>query len=162
MWDPFFPHLRREKAVLRGYHREFVMSFARVWGRPEAPCVVLGLEPGDQCEGVAYEVEVERLPDIEAQLRAFEGEAFEVTRRTILVEGKKVEATVALNRPAHADYLGQLPRAKRASMARRARGPQGTCLEYVARTAEALERWGIEDRHVLRFLRLVERAQGEG
>ena len=159
MWDPFFPYLRQERAVLRGYHRAFITSFVRIWGRPDAPCAVLGLEPGGICEGVAYEVESGRLSDIEEQLRAFEGEAFKLTRTRVLVEDEEVEATVALSRPSHSDYLGRLPLAERVAMARLARGPGGTCLEYVEKTAAALEGLGIEDVRVRTFL---ERLQSRG
>ncbi len=160
MWDPLFPYLRQERAVLRGYHRAFVTSFVRVWGRPDAPCAVLGLEEGGFCQGVAYEVESGRLQGIEEQLRAFEGVAFEVTRRAVLVCGEEVEATVALSKPSHRDYVGRLSEAERVAMVLRAHGPQESCLEYVLKTAESLRRLGIEDQEVLRFLRLVEQARG--
>ncbi|MEE9164230.1 MAG: gamma-glutamylcyclotransferase [Thermoplasmata archaeon] len=159
MWDPFFSYLRRESAVLPGYHRAFVTSFVRVWGQPDAPCVVLGLEPGGACEGVVYEVERDRAPGIEDELRAFEGEAFEVTRRTVLVGDEEVKATVALNRPSHQDYLGRLTEAKRVVMVLRARGPKESCLDYVRKTAESLTRLGIEDLGVLQFLSRVEQAE---
>ncbi|MFQ5907562.1 MAG: gamma-glutamylcyclotransferase [Thermoplasmata archaeon] len=158
MWDPFFPYLRRERAVLSGYHRAFVMAFARVWGRPEAPCVVLGLELGGMCEGVAYEVEAGELENIEEQLLAFEGDAFEVTRRTVFVADREVEATVALSRPSHQDYLGRVPEATRVAMVIQSRGPDGSCLEYVEDTAKSLERLGIKDQGVLRFLTKVKEA----
>ncbi|MFQ6012027.1 MAG: gamma-glutamylcyclotransferase [Thermoplasmata archaeon] len=158
MWNPFFPYLRRERAVLPGYHRGFVMAFRREWGRPGAPCAVLGLERGGRCGGVAYKVEASALPRIEERLRSFEGEAFEVTRRRILVESAEVEAMVALNRPGHADYLGRLPATQRVAMVVQARGSGGTCLDYVRKTAEALGRLGIEDPDVLAFLEQVEAA----
>ena len=159
MWDPFFPYLRREKAVLPGYHRAFVMSFARVWGRPDAPCAVLGLELGGACEGVAYGVETKGLPGIEEKLQAFEGEAFQVTRRTVLVDDEEVKATVALNRPSHQDYLGRLSETERVAMVVHARGPKESCLDYVRKTAESFTRLGIEDQGVLRFLERVEQAE---
>ncbi len=159
LWDPFFSYLRRESAVLPGYHRAFVTSFVRVWGRSDAPCVVLGLERGGACEGVAYEVESERAPGIEDKLRAFEGEAFEVTQRTVLMNEEEVEATVALNRPFHRDYLGGVTEAERVAMVLHARGPKESCLDYVRKTAESLTRLGIEDRGVLQFLGRVERAE---
>ena len=159
MWDPFFPYLRRERAVLPGYHRAFVTSFVRIWGRPDAPCVVLGLEQGGACEGVAYEVERERTPEIEDRLQAFEGEAFEVTRRTVLLNDLEVESTVALNRLSHQDYLGGLTEAERVTMVLHARGPKESCLDYVRKTAESLARLGVEDRGVLQFLGQIERAE---
>lgn len=162
MWDPFFPYIRRERAMLPGYHRAFVMAFTRVWGRLEAPCVVLGLEPGGTCEGVAYEVAADKLRSIEEQLRAFEGEAFEVTRTRVIVEDQEAEATVALSRPSHEDYIGRVPEATRVASVLKARGAAGSCLEYVQDTAHALERLGIEDVGVLHFLDEVERARGLG
>lgn len=160
MWDPFFPYVRRERAVLPGYHRAFVTSFVRVWGRPDAPCVVLGLEPGGECEGVAYEVKLDELSGIEERLQAFEGEAFVVTRATVVVAHQEVEASVALNRPSHPDYIGNLPIAERVAMVLQARGSDASCLEYVSSTAASLERLGFRDSEVLRFAREVERARG--
>ena len=158
MWDPSFPYLRRERAVLPGYHRAFVMAFRRVWGSPEAPCAVLGLEPGGTCEGAAYEIEVEREAAILAALAAFEGEAFELRRLPVRMAGEEVEATVAVNRRDAGDYIGGLPPEARARMVVEAAGPTAPCREYVRRTAEALEALGIDDPGVRAFLARVEAA----
>ncbi|MFQ5918786.1 MAG: gamma-glutamylcyclotransferase [Thermoplasmata archaeon] len=159
MWDPFFPYLRWERAVLPGYHRAFVMSFGRVWGSPGAPCVVLGLEIGGSCDGVAYEIEEGRKPEIEEELHSFEGEAFEIKTRTVRLAEEEIEAMVALNRPSHPDYLGHIPESERIGMVLRAQGPQESCLSYARRTAEALERLGILDRGVVRFVHQLEQAR---
>ena len=160
MWDPFFAYVRRERAVLPGYHRAFVMAFSRVWGSEDAPCVVLGLERGGSCVGIAYEVLENQVAEIKEELSAFEGAAFEVTRKSVRLTEGEVEALVALNRPSHADYLGHLSMEERAGMVRRAQGSKDSCLAYLRHTAASLKRLGMRDEGVERFVRLVERASG--
>jgi cation transport protein ChaC len=160
MWDPFFPSLRRDRAILPGYHRAFVTSFSRVWGRPDSPCVVLGLEEGGSCEGVAYQVETEQVAGIEEELQAFEGAAFEVTRRTVLINREEVEAILALNRRPHPDYLDHVSETERVGMVLRSRGPDGSCLSYALKTARALKQLGIRDPGVERFVGQLELARG--
>lgn len=158
MWDPSFPYRQRERAVLPRYHRAFVMAFRRVWGSPEAPCAVLGLEPGGACEGVAYEIEAERETAILEGLAAFEGAAFELRRLPIRLASGEVEATVAVNRRDTEDYIGGLSPEARARMVVAAAGPSASCRDYVRRTSQALEALGIDDPGVRGFLALVEAA----
>ena len=56
IWRPGFTHAAAHPALLRGFHRRFC-----IWGRiyrgsPEAPGLVLGLDRGGACRGVAFRV----------------------------------------------------------------------------------------------------------
>ncbi|MEE9600232.1 MAG: gamma-glutamylcyclotransferase [Thermoplasmata archaeon] len=157
MWNPGFGYIRRSVAVLPGYHRDFNSSFTRVWGSRQDPCPVLGLEPGGQCVGVAYEIESTREEEIIGQLREFEGSGFELKKLKILVDGDEVEATVAMNTRHPMYYLGGLSVWQRAVMASHAEGEEGTCLGYLKRIAEELRKMSVEDEHVDRFLALVKK-----
>ena len=57
MWRPGFAYARRYKALLRGWRRSLCV-FSHVYrGSPERPGLVLGLDRGGACPGVAFEVE---------------------------------------------------------------------------------------------------------
>ena len=53
-------HLLRDYAVqparLQGYHRAFVHASPRLWGTPDHPGPRVGLLPGGECWGLAFDV----------------------------------------------------------------------------------------------------------
>src|ERR1044071_12537 len=58
MWNPEMPFAERRPALLRGYHRSFCLYSRDSRGTPERPGLVLGLDRGGSCRGIAY-----RLPE---------------------------------------------------------------------------------------------------
>ena len=58
IWKPAFDALEHCRATARGWHRAFTMHLPRWRGTPEQPGLMMVLEPGGSCTGVAY-----RLPD---------------------------------------------------------------------------------------------------
>src|SRR5499426_4395325 len=72
IWRPGFDHLERVPARLIGAHRALcVYSFVHR-GTPERPGLVLGLDHGGMCRGVAYRVAAKRRAKTIAYLRARE------------------------------------------------------------------------------------------
>jgi cation transport protein ChaC len=69
MWRPDFDFLERRPARLIGAHRALcVYSFVHR-GTPEKPGLVLGLDRGGNCRGIAYCVEASRRHETIAYLR---------------------------------------------------------------------------------------------
>ena len=59
MWQPQFPFEQRAQATVHGYHRAFCV-YSHIWrGTRENPGLVLGLDNGGSCRGVAYRVSAE-------------------------------------------------------------------------------------------------------
>ncbi len=54
IWNPDFEFEQAERGRLQGYHRAFCISSHRYRGTPEKPGVVLGLDRGGTCTGIAY------------------------------------------------------------------------------------------------------------
>jgi glutathione-specific gamma-glutamylcyclotransferase len=54
IWDPGFAFDASHLAQVHGYHRTFCIRSTRYRGTPEAPGVVLGLDRGGSCIGMAF------------------------------------------------------------------------------------------------------------
>ena len=68
MWNPGFAHAERQPALLHGWHRSFCVYSHRYRGTPDRPGLVLGLDRGGSCRGVAYRVAQEKARDTLAYL----------------------------------------------------------------------------------------------
>ena len=69
MWRPGFDFVERQLAWLRGYHRALCIYSHVHRGTPERPGLVLGLDRGGSCRGVAFRVEAQRAAATIAYLR---------------------------------------------------------------------------------------------
>jgi len=137
-------------ARLSGFRRAFLHESTRRWGTPERPCPILGLAPGGECWGLAFEI-----PDAE---RAAVGRALgkresagERRRETRAVEtpGGTVEAWVWVSRAPISEREND-PDELEARL-RAAHGVVGTGVEYVRTVVHAMERHGIHDPLVARL-----------
>ena len=156
MWDFAFTTTDQQRGTLAGYHRDFNKKSIRAWGTPETPGPVLGLEPGGECDGLAF-----RVPDAEQDtvidtLNEREGPSYDRHEQSIeLADGRTVTANVWINSPDKDTYIGRQSVEKRARLAARASGPKGSAEEYVLRTCQKLDDLGIEDQHISEFVRAV-------
>jgi glutathione-specific gamma-glutamylcyclotransferase len=141
-------------AVLRRYsarparlpeaRRAFLHESRRRWGTPEAPCPILGLAPGGECWGLAFEV-----PDADrgALLRTLEkreaaAERRRETRTAETPEGA-VDACVWVSRTPNGHGATDLETLE--ARLRAAHGVVGTGAEYVRTVVHAMEPHGIGD-----------------
>src|SRR5215470_16603979 len=72
MWRPAFAFAEARRARLTGYHRAFCIYSVHHRGTPERLGLVLGLDRGGVCEGVAYRVPATDAVAVRAYLRARE------------------------------------------------------------------------------------------
>jgi len=54
IWDPGFEHRDARLGQVHGYHRTFCIRSTRYRGTPDQPGVVLGLDRGGSCVGMAF------------------------------------------------------------------------------------------------------------
>src|SRR5437762_8819677 len=112
MWRPDFPFIERVEARLIGAHRALcVYSFVHR-GTPERPGLVLGLDRGGSCRGVAFRVEAQRAAATIAYLRAREQVTAVYVERRVRVrldDEREVEALTYVVDRRHVQYAGKLP-----------------------------------------------------
>ncbi|MFG1477255.1 gamma-glutamylcyclotransferase [Xanthobacter sp. V4C-4] len=150
MWNPGFVHAERCEARLIGAHRALCVYSFHHRGTPQAPGLVLGLETGGSCRGIAYRVAPELWAETHAYLTEREqisGVYRECVRRVQLLDGSRrtAPAVAYLVNRAHAQYAGALSRDEQLQLVRRSHGKSGANSDYVLATAGALEDLGIAD-----------------
>jgi cation transport protein ChaC len=154
MWRPDFPFLERVEARLVGAHRALcVYSFVHR-GTPEHPGLVLGLDHGGACRGIAYRVAAaERGPTVD-YLRARE-QVTSVYRESIrpiwLDSARRVPALCYTVDRGHAQYAGRLTLDQQLHHVRQGHGRSGANRDYVVETVRSLEQLGCRETELHRL-----------
>ena len=68
MWDPGFSYEKKRTATLKGYHRAFCIYSHHYRGTPEQPGLVLGLDRGGECRGIAFRITTKTWQEIVSYL----------------------------------------------------------------------------------------------
>ncbi len=150
LWNPLFPFAESRPAMLRGLHRRFCLYSLASRGTKDAPGLVLGLDRGGACTGVAY-----RLPAPVAI-----DELHLLWRREMVVgsyrpkwvnvhAGDRTLVALAFTvKHGHPQYAGKLPLDEQARVIANAAGAFGSSLDYLERTRVALVSHGIVDPYL--------------
>jgi cation transport protein ChaC len=156
MWRPGFDFLERRNARLVGAHRALcVYSFVHR-GTPERPGLVLGLDRGGNCRGIAYRVAAAKRTATVDYLRARE----QVTRvyreamRAVWLDDdpqQTVHALCYMVDRGHRQYAGRLPLARQLHFVRQGHGRSGACRDYVLSAVKELESHGYRDDELRRL-----------
>lgn len=157
MWRPGFDFLRSEAARIHGYHRSLCVYSYVHRGTPEQPGLVLGLDRGGSCHGVAFEVAAERWQDTIAYLRAREQVTSVYLERhktiTLVDSGRTVGAVTYVVDRAHRQYAGVLNDETLERHVRLGQGVSGHCTDYVINTLAHLREMKIHDPALERLAR---------
>ena len=159
IWNPAFHYIEREPVLIRGWHRQFCLATPIGRGTPEHPGLVLGLDRGGSCRGVAFRI---ARAEAEAEL--------ELVWRREMVTGAYVPRWVRLygsglphgvpgiaftiNRAAP-NYVRPVSEVDTARVIATASGALGSCRDYLFDTIHGLEGFEIHDHHLDRIARLV-------
>jgi len=156
MWRPGFEFRERRNARLVGAHRALcVYSFVHR-GTPERPGLVLGLDRGGTCRGIAYRVAASKRQQTIEYLRAREQVTmvYRETRRMVWLDGdpkQRVRAVCFVVDRGHQQYAGRLTVTQQLHHVRQGRGRSGANRDYVIETVKSLEELGYRegDLHLL-------------
>lgn len=157
IWDPGFPFEEARPALLRGYHRAFCLYSLRYRGTPERPGLVLGLDRGGACRGIAYRVAASRVDQVWSYLweREMSMRSYHCRLLPIAVAGRCVEARTFVVDRGHRNYAGKLDPARTAEIICDAHGQRGACFSYLENTVRHLDQLGISDRRLHDLLHRV-------
>ena len=150
MWRPGFAHRERAPALLAGAHRSLCIYSWVHRGSRARPGLVLGLDHGGSCHGVAYRVDGDTRDDVMAYLRERElvTNVYRETWRPVrLIKSgsRTVTALAYVADRGHAQYAGRLPRSALLGHVGQASGRSGDNAAYVINTAGHLRELGIRD-----------------
>src|SRR6187200_492236 len=150
MWRPGFEFLEQFPARLIGEHRALCVYSFDHRGTPEKPGLVLGLDRGGACRGIAFRVAAKHRTTTLTYLRDRE-QATAVYRelvRGIWLEGqpaRRVEALCYAVDRGHPQYAGRLTHDRQLQIVRQAHGRSGNNRDYVIETVKALGALDILD-----------------
>jgi cation transport protein ChaC len=156
MWRPGFAYLERVPARLIGLHRALcIFSFVHR-GTPEQPGLVLGLDRGGMCRGIAYRVAAAARGETIAYLRSREQvtSVYLESMRQIEIEDharRRLRALCYIVDRSHVQYAGRLTLAERLHHVRQGHGQSGPNRDYVLETVRALEALGYRETDLHRL-----------
>jgi glutathione-specific gamma-glutamylcyclotransferase len=156
MWRPGFAYVERVPARLVGLHRALcVFSFVHR-GTPERPGLVLGLDRGGMCRGIAYRVAAAARTATIDYLRSREQVTsvyLEIMRQINLEEpaARRVRALCYTVDRSHVQYAGRLTLAESVRHVRQGHGSSGANRDYVLETVRALETLGYRETDLHRI-----------
>lgn len=159
IWKPEFPFVEQRRVVAKGWHRSFCIKLMRWRGTPEQPGLMMALDRGGSCSGVAYRLPEDAHRELLGKLVRREISAKPSTNaiRWIWADGEfeRFRALTFIANPKGRAYTGGLPLDEVAHTLARAAGHWGSGAEYLFNTVSHLESFGIRDRNLWRLQKLV-------
>ncbi len=147
MWHPDFDFAEARPAFLYGYHRRFCLYSRDYRGTPERPGLVLGLDRGGSCHGIAYRLPPDRVGASLDRIWAREmtGRVYEMRPVVLRTAAGEVSGHACVVRRESADYAGRVSVEEAATLLSVAVGGRGSGRDYLANTVRHLRELGIHD-----------------
>ena len=163
IFNPVMDYVERARGRIYGHHRRFCLWTRLGRGSPDCPGLVLALDRGGSCTGVAYRLN----PDVAiAELdllwrREMVTLAYRASWLTFHPDGHNdgagKRAISFVSRPERENFAGPMTLDQEADVIASASGFIGPCRDYLFDTVKALEADRISDPHLKKLQRAVER-----
>ncbi|MEA2975502.1 MAG: glutathione-specific gamma-glutamylcyclotransferase [Alphaproteobacteria bacterium] len=153
MWRPGFEFIERAPARVIGAHRGLCVLSHVHRGTPEQPGLVLGLDRGGTCRGLAFRIAAPLRAQTLSYLRAREQvtNVYRECLRSAWLLGepeRRVEALCYVVDRGHPQYAGRLSLDEQLHLVRQGHGHAGPNREYVLSTVKELEAQGFRDANL--------------
>ncbi|WP_027168968.1 gamma-glutamylcyclotransferase [Mesorhizobium sp. WSM3224] len=159
IWKPEIEHVEERVAVARGWHRSFCMKMTRWRGTKERPGLMMALDRGGQCKGVAF-----RLADGNRRQALDKLFRREVTLKPtsywprllqLSTDNGPLRALAFVINRRGTTYAGPLSEDEVVDRLATSCGHWGSGADYLYNTVKNLEQRGIHDAHLWRLQQLV-------
>lgn len=158
MWRPGFAHTETHRARLIGYRRALCVRSHVHRGTPDRPGLVLGLDHGGSCLGLAFRVPDDLSGEVMAYLRERElvTNVYLEKRLPIRLDtGNTVEAVTYVVDRNHVQYAARVDVEEAARAVSGSVGQSGANEDYVLNTIGHLRALGIHDHWLERVGALI-------
>ena len=159
IWNPEFEFAEKRRAVAKGWHRSFCLKLTRWRGTRKLPALMLALDRGGTCVGLAFSLTNGDRRDQLLKLLLREIDArppTNVPRWINVVTGKgPLKALAFVASRSGPAYAGGLPLQDVAAVLARAAGHWGSCAQYAFNTISHLDEHGIRDRNLWQIQKLM-------
>jgi glutathione-specific gamma-glutamylcyclotransferase len=160
MWRPGFAFDERHAATVHGFHRALCVYSHVHRGTPSLPGLVMGLDRGGSCRGLAYRVAPAHAEATVSYLRAREQVTSVYVERCLpirLHDGRtRIALTYIVDRT-HRQYAGRLAEDDLLTIVSQGVGQSGANPDYVIRTEAQLVEIGVRDPVLQRLARRLQR-----
>lgn len=164
MWRPGFEFLRQVPARLSGYHRRLSVYSNHYRGTEEKPGLVLGLDRGGSCVGIAFEIADDKWLEVLDYVRQREmitGVYREIVKQVYL-DGQTrpvLAVTYAVDRK-HPQCAPRLSVEDTMVYVAQGHGLSGSCVDYVRNTLQHLRGMGLHDTGLEKLAPALENLSG--
>jgi len=153
MWRPGFEFIEQVPARLIGEHRALCVYSFDHRGTPEKPGLVLGLDRGGACRGVAFRVPARQRSDTVDYLRSREQttNVYREVMRSVWLENEarqRVSALAYVVDRGHVQYAGRLSLVEQLRHVLQGHGRSGNNRDYVLSTVKSIEAQGFRDQQL--------------
>src|ERR1700681_2809010 len=150
MWRPGFEFIEQVPARLIGEHRALCVYSFDHRGTRYQPALVLGLDRGGACRGVAFRVAAKQRSDTIDYLRSREQttHVYREVMRSVWLEDEarqRVSALAYVVDRGHVQYAGRLSLAEQVRYVLQGHGRSGNNRDYVLSTVKSIEAQGFRD-----------------
>ena len=148
IWNPGFEYSGAQIARAYGLHRSFCVRSVHYRGTKENPGLVLGLDKGGSCAGLAFQIANDKAAAVRDYLVAREQVTMiyrEEMIRLRLLDGREVSALAFPVDRNHDQYAGRLAPEEAARTILCSKGVGGPNIDYLNATIAGLQWMGIRD-----------------
>jgi cation transport protein ChaC len=151
IWNPIIDYAERRVARVDGYHRHFCLWSHVNRGSMEKPGLVLGLDAGGSCHGVAFRIAAQRAQEELRLLWRREMVLGSYCPRWVPAHAgdTTLKAITFIVNDRHSNYAGRLPIETVIRTLVSTRGYLGTPAEYLLATVRGLVEHGVQDAYLM-------------
>jgi len=163
MWNPAFHVADTMRAQIHGYHRSFCLNLIFGRGSPECPGLMLGLDTGGSCVGLAHMI-APRHVESELEilwLREMIGATYRPSWITGRTDQGEIQMLTFVANKAHERYIGPQDFDLAAKRIATSAGYLGDNRTYLYNTIKHLDELGIGDGPMHKLESEVRRIAGE-